>query len=110
MSTQIFKNEIPTSLLFNLLDSICIKNNKYYLLTSECFKKGMFNNCIQEFLENCKKHYHTSKQHYLERKINYNAFTTIVRQICNFNKLIYTSQIRYSNSKYDIVYLIYYKN
>jgi len=110
MSTQIFKKEFPSSLLFNLLDNICMKNDKHYLLTNECFKKGTFNKCIQDFVESCKNYYHSSKQHYLERKLNYNAFTTIVRQICNFNKLTYTSQIRYSKSKYDIVYIIYYKN
>ena len=110
MSTQIFKFEFPSSLLFNLLDNICMKNDKHYLLTHECFKKGTFNNCIQDFVESCKSYYHKSKQHYLERKLNFNNFTTIIRQICNYNKLTYTSQIKYSNSKYDIVYIIYYKN
>jgi hypothetical protein len=110
MSTQIFKSEIPSNLLFNLLDKICMKNEKHYLLNNESFKKGLFDNSIQEFVEKCKTYYHKSKLHYLERKLSYNTFITIIRQICNFSKLIYTSQIRYSNSKYDIVYIIYYKN
>ena len=109
MSTQIFKKEIPITLLFNLLDSICSKNDKHYLLNSESFKKGIFNTEIEKFLESCKPYYHTSKHQYLDKKSTYNSFTTIVRQICNFNKLIYTSQIKYSKSKYDIVYIIYYK-
>lgn len=109
MSTQIFKKEFPSSLLFNLLDNICMKNDKHYLLNSESFKKGAFTNTIQEFIEICKPYYHNSKKKYLERKITYNSFTTIVRQICNYNKLTYISQIKYNKSLYDIVYIIYYK-
>lgn len=110
MSTQIFKKDFPSSLLFNLLDNICMKNDKHYLLNSESFKKGTFTNAIQEFIELCKPYYHNSKKKYLERKISYNSFTTIVRQICNYNKLTYISQIKYNKSLYDIVYIIYYKN
>lgn len=109
MSGQIFKKEIPSSLLFNLLDNICMKNDKHYLLTSECLKKGTFNGCVEKFIESCIPYYHNSKKQYLEKTITYNSFTTIIRQICNFNKLVYTSQIKYSNSKYDIIYIIYYK-
>ena len=39
MSTQIFKNIIPSEKLFNLLDSLCIKNNKHYFFDSNSFKK-----------------------------------------------------------------------
>jgi len=110
MSTQIFKRDIPHELLFNLLDNICMKNDKHYILNSESFKKGVFNGNIQEFLELCKPYYHNSKKTYLEKKLTYNSFTTIVRQICNFKKLTYVSQIKYNKSSYDIVYIIYYKN
>ena len=109
MSMQIFKKDFPSSLLFNLLDSICMKNDKHYLLNNESFKKGIFTNAIPEFVEFCKPYYHNSKKKYLERKLCYNSFTTIVRQICNVNKLTYISQIKYNKSLYDIVYIIYYK-
>ena len=109
MSTQIFKKAIPDCLLFNLLDIICLKNEKHYLLNSDSFKKGIFTNTIQDFLESCKPYYHNSKKLYLERKLTYNTFVTIIRQICNFNKLTYTSQIKYSKSNYDIIYIIYLK-
>ena len=64
-------------------------------------------NKIPEFLEMCKPYYHISKRKYLERKMSYNNFTTIIRQICNFNKIMYTSQIKYDKSNYNIVYYIY---
>ena len=100
MSTQIFKNMIPSEKIFHLLDSLCIKNDKYYLFDSISFKKGMFTEEISKFLEECKPYYHISKRKYLEKKITYNSFTTVLRQICNFNKIIYKSQIKYDKSKY----------
>jgi len=110
MSTQIFKKDIPNELLFNILDNICMKNEKHYILNSDSFKKGVFNTSIPEFIELCKPYYHNSKKKYLEKKLTYNSFITIVRQICNYNKLTYTSQIKYNKSSYDIVYIIYRKN
>ena len=107
MSTQIFKREIPTKNIFNLLESICIKNDKHYFFDSNSFKKGVFTQEIQTFLENCKPYYHISKQKYLTKKLTYNSFTTVLRQICNFNKIVFTSQIKYDKSKYEIIYYIY---
>ena len=72
------------------------------------FKKGIFTNDIENFILLCKPYYHTSKLKYLEKKLSYNSFTTIVRQICNFNGIMYTSQIKYDKSKYDIIYYIYF--
>lgn len=108
MSGQIFKNNIPMELVFELLDSICLKNEKHYLLNNDSFKKGVFKDIIIIFFEKCRQYYHLSKRKYLERKLSYNSFTTIVRQICNFNKITYTSQIKYDKSTYNIVYYIYY--
>ena len=108
MSTQIFKNIIPSEKIFHLLDSLCIKNDKYYLFNFISFKKGMFTQEINNFLEECKPYYHISKRKYLEKKLNYNSFTTILRQICNFNKILFTSQIKYDKSNYEIIYYIFF--
>ena len=108
MSTQIFKKKIPSEDLFSLLESICLKNEKHYTFNVESYKKGVFKEIIQQFITNCVPYYHLSKRKYLERKLTYNSFTTILRQICNFNKITYTSQIIYDKSSYVIVYYIYY--
>ena len=107
MSTQIFKKNVPNELVFNLLNAICLKNDKHYTFNIESFKKGLFKEIISKFIEDCKPYYHLSKRKYLERKLSYNSFTTILRQICNFNKITYTSKIKYDNSTYCIVYYIY---
>jgi hypothetical protein len=107
MSTQIFKNQIPTSMLYNLLDKICLKNEKHYMFNNDSFKKGIYNESIQIFLNECRPFYHISKRKYLEKKLTYKSFTTVLRQICNYNKITYTSQIKYDKSTYDILYYIY---
>lgn len=110
MSTQIFKKNIPTSALFELLEKICQKNEKCFVFNLTAFKKGTFGDCttISDFVTFCVPFYHLSKRKYLERKLDYNCFTTILRQICNFNKITYTSQIHYDKSTYEIVYYIYF--
>ena len=108
MNSQIFKNKIPNEIFFNLINDISIKTEKCYVINNNAYKKGIFNETIPKFLEECKPYYHISKRKYLERKINYNSFITILRQICNYNKITYTSQIKYDKSQYDIIYYIYY--
>ena len=108
MSSQIFKNKIPNEEFIHLLEEIAIKTDKCYIMNNIAYKKGIFNNAIPRFLEECKPYYHISKRIYLERKLNYNTFITILRQICNFNKITYTSQIKYDKSQYDIIYYIYF--
>jgi len=108
MSTQIFKKNVPNELLFTLLDSICVKDEKHYLVNNESFKRGIFQESIPKFLTECNKYYHISKKKYLEKKLTYNSFTTVLRQICNFNNITYTSQIKYDKSNYDIIYSIYF--
>lgn len=108
MSSQIFKKPIPNDLFIKLLDEIAVKTEKCYVVNNNAYKKGMFNESIPNFINECKPYYHLSKRKYLDRKICYNSFITIVRQICNFNHFTYTSQIKYDKSNYDILYYIYY--
>lgn len=108
MSSQIFKKKIPNELLIQLLNNICIKEkyDKYYIINNDAYKRGLFNESILNFIENCKEYYHKSKMKYLERKLCYKSFITIIRQICNANNITYTSQIKYQSSTYDIIYYI----
>ena len=108
MSSQIFKNNIPNNVFFELMDSICLKNEKHFTFNFESFKKGIYKELIQTFIEYCKSFYHISKRKYLEKKLTFNSFATIIRQICNNNKITYTSKIVYDKSSYKIDYYIYY--
>jgi hypothetical protein len=107
MSKQIFKKTVPKEILFNLLEKICIKTEKYYFFDINSYKKLTFYELHTPFCEELKEYYHIGKQEYINRKMTYNAFTTIVRQICKSLNIMYASQIKYNKSKYNIVYFIY---
>ena len=107
MTSQIFKSSVPNNKLFSLLESIALKTEKKYIFNKNAYKKGLIDDKIQNFINDCKPYYYLSKQKYLEKKLTYNSFATILRQICNYNKIVYTSQIKYYKSDYDIEYHIY---
>jgi len=107
VASQIFKNHIPNEILIKLLDYIAVKTEKFYIVNNNSYKKGKFNDTINNFISECKPYYHLSKLKYLDRPLTYNSFITIIRQICKFNKITYTSQIKYDKSTYDIIYFIY---
>ena len=109
MSSQIFRKKVPNEILFDLLEKICFKTDKYYLIDINAFRKLMFHNYNAEFCESLKDYYNLSKLFYIERKMVYNSFTNIVRQICKLNNIMFTSQIKYNESKYNIDFFIYHE-
>ncbi len=106
MSNQIFKSKVPRELFYNFLDSVSSKNDKYYIFNKNSYKKGVFNGIINSFLEELVEYYHISKRKYIERKLTYTSFTTIIRQVCNLLKIEYTYKIKYDKSSYEIEYYI----
>jgi hypothetical protein len=105
--SQIFKENIPTEILSEFLKTYCIENKNYYILENIAYKKALFNKKIQPFLDSIQKYYYKSKLNYVQRKMNYKNFTTIIRQICKFKHIPFTSKIFYSKSNYEIKYYIY---
>ena len=108
MSKQIFRERVPNSILFDLLDKVCLKTNNYFLFDMNAYKKIIYNKSYTDFFETLKPYYHLGKQFYIEREISYNGFTTILRQICKYNAIMFTSNIKYNASKYNIDYVIYF--
>jgi hypothetical protein len=104
---QIFKKEIPNSLLFNLLDNICLKTERFYYIDYNSYKKFIYEDAHVYFIENLRNYYHDSKKYYLDRTMSYNSFTNMIRQICKHNNIIFNSKIIYNKSKYNIDYFIY---
>jgi hypothetical protein len=109
MSRQIFKSGIPDEMFVGFLENVCQKNNRHYTFNNETFKKGMYNGTIEKFIIECVPYYHISKRKYLEKKLTYNSLSTVIRQICKYNRFTYTSKIVYDRSTYDIMYFIYHK-
>lgn len=94
-------------MLVTLLEKLCVKQDTHYVFHLDAFKKGVYTEDIPRFLEQCIPYYHVSKRTYLEKKLTYKSFTTVLRQICNRNNIAYTSEIKYDKSTYNIVYYIY---
>ena len=109
-SNQIFKINVDINLLFNLLDLICKKTPNYYIFNFDSYKKGIYHNYIQIFFKDIRDNYHISKQKYIDRKLNYNSFITVMRQILKSNNIFFTHKIEHSNGEYSIIYNIYYVN
>ena len=108
MLKQIFKENIPIHILINLLEQICLKTEKYYLIDNNAYKKLVYNKYFDDFRETILPYYQESKKFYALRDLTYNSFVNIVRQICKSNDVMFTSKIKYNESKYNIDYFIYY--
>ena len=107
MSNQIFKKEFPNKIIFNFLETYAIKDNtKYYLVTKESFKSAEFHEDIEKFCNSIEKYYYNCKKFYITRKQNYKTFITILRQICKFNHLAFTSKIKYDKVPFSALFKI----
>tara|TARA_Y100000816_G_scaffold53842_1_gene34684 strand:+ start:39 stop:365 length:327 start_codon:yes stop_codon:yes gene_type:complete len=108
MPNQLFKKDIPISILFELFDQICEKKENYYSVNQDAYKKMFFHNLQDNFCEQIKEYYHSSKLFYVTRKLSYNSFINIVRQICKYNNIGFTYYVKYCDYKYNIFYNVYF--
>jgi hypothetical protein len=108
MSRQLFRRQVPIHILTDLLDKICLKTDKYYLIDETAFRIMVHKEYHTAFCEKMLEYYHASKAHYVNREFSYNSFVNIVRQICKSNSILYASQMKYEKSKYNIDYLVYF--
>jgi hypothetical protein len=106
MISQLFKTHIPNNILFKILEENAVKDDKCYIVNYNMFKKSMYNESMLKFIEECRPYYFFSKQKYLDRKLTYKSFLTILRQICNYWDIKYTFKIKYDKSVYDIEYYV----
>jgi hypothetical protein len=110
MSKQIFRQDIPIEYLFNLLDQICLKTDNYYVIDFNSYRKLLFYNLDEKLKSDMANYYHLSKQFYVTREMTYKSFTNVIRHICKNVNVVFTSQMKYCESKYNIVYYVFYKD
>jgi hypothetical protein len=106
-SSQIFKTSPSLLKLFMFLDNICEKKNNKYTFEKVAFKKAQLGNSVSVFFESIKPHYFKSKLFYITRTINYKNCMTVIRQICKYHHIAFTSTMKYDKSKYEIIYSIF---
>lgn len=107
MCDQVFKRDIPINLLFGLLEQICLKTEKYYLMDQNAYKKLIFHELFPDFKEELRGYYYISKRFYIDRELTYRAFSNIVRQVSKFLNIRFESEVKYHQSQYYMNYLIY---
>jgi hypothetical protein len=107
MSSQIFKNPVPLSVFTDFLDKNGQKQANKYIFSKTSFKKAQLEETVQPFLDSIKACYFPSKQFYVTRDATYKGLVTIIRQICKYHHVPFSSQIKYSQSKYEIIYTIF---
>lgn len=111
MISQIFKTRVNQDILFNFLDKVSNKHNDAkYIFDVTSYKRCIFLDIFDSFIESLKPYYHISKQFYLDKKSSFKMLSTIIRQICRLNGIYYKQEIKYSKSTYEIVYHIYIKS
>lgn len=103
---KIFKVFLPIEILFNLFDKVETKSEKYII--NKCFfKKIQMNHLLEPFLEECSQYYTEFSKKYLKKvPFTYKCFLTILRQICNLNKIPFYYKFVYYHSDYEIVYYV----
>ena len=109
MVKYLFKKHIPIEMLYDLLDKICIKNPKYYIMDFNAYRLLQYHELYEPFVATILAYYQPSKQYYLTRTLTYNSFITVVRQICKINLIEFSNRFNYQNSLYNIDYYIYRK-
>ena len=60
---------IPINLLFDILDKVCIKTDKYYLVNQDSYKKIIFHKYNDDFCKSILPYYHQSKNFYITRPL-----------------------------------------
>ncbi len=107
MPSQIFKDTPPQKILFDFLEAVCEKTNNKYVFSKANFKKAQMEQKIEPFCANLKEYYYKSKLFYITRNMIYKNLITIIRQLCKYHHIAFTSVMKYNKSKYEIVYSIF---
>ena len=104
--SQLIQNKFEKEPFYGFLNKYCDKDKENLVFNKSALKRAKMDNAIAPFCKSLKKHYFPSKHFYLEREPLYKNVATIVRQLCKYLHIPYTSRIVYSKSKYEIIYVI----
>lgn len=106
MVSQIFKTKPPLELLHNFLFSNAEYRKNKFIVSKNTFKKANLKEEAQPFIDALKKYYYNSKKYYTERKNTYKNLITIIRQVCKYYHIPFSSVMSYDKSKYLLSYHI----
>jgi hypothetical protein len=110
--SQLFKNKISIHFLLDFLEKInCQKMDNFYIVDITAYKRSIYVNALIPFLNELRQFYYPSKYNYIDTEnMNQNKFNTIIRQICKYTNTHYEKKLRHDQSKYSVVYHIYFSS
>ena len=105
--SNIFLKKLDINIILKYIQNNSYIENNKYIIDNNVFKQSIYHNNVDEIIKYLKPHYYKAKRIYLERKINYKNYLTILRQIFNYLDIKYEKFKKYSNSTYEMIYIIY---
>lgn len=108
MTNQIIKHKID--FFDDFVKLIGQKENKYIMVNNNNYKIAEYKGLISPFLLRLEPYYYETNKKYLTRKMNYNNFITVLRQISTKNEVVYDSVMKYNHSRHYIEYHFYLDN
>jgi hypothetical protein len=104
---QLFKFELPFSIVKTIINDICIKTDKYYLFTYLQYKKEEYNNNISQICDMLTNYYREAKLFYVKRVQTFNSFNTVLRQLCKLHNIPFSISVKYNQGRSYSQYKIY---
>ncbi len=105
----LFRAAVNIQPLMEILEKVSVRidEDKWFQFDISAFRKMVFQNIHQPFLNVVKDYYYPAKwRKYGNKELTYNSFTTILRQLCNeVGRTFYTKHV-YDHSVCNTVYFI----
>ena len=106
--SQNIKSSLKKETIIKIIKDITSydENKKVYIFSNVEYKRMCYHDKANEIIQILRPHYYESKQFYLDRKLTFKSFFSLLRQICKFNGIYVTSRVVYNRSEYTIIYTI----
>ena len=105
--SQLIQHKYEKEPFYEFLNKYCDVEKNNLIFNKSALKRAKIDNGVAPFFKDLTNYYFPSKHFYLEREPLYKNVATVVRQLCKYLHIPFTSRIKYSKSKYEIVYIIY---
>ena len=87
---QVFQSEPPFNILTDLLERFTYKEGDRFIVDYVMYKRILFFNYQDEWLDQLRGYYYENKSFYVTRKFTYVSFINIIRQLCKYLYVDYT--------------------
>jgi len=107
MGSQVFRTIPDYHKVFSLLNDVCDKNEKTFVVKDTTFRQLLYSEKVEEFYVYLCNFYHKSKQFYLSIDRGYSGFLAVLRQLCKVFNILYVSKVVHHHATYTNTLIIY---